>query len=65
MAAGILYSRCFFVFFIVIKKTPRIQYLLLEPFSFLKLKKNPTSNYENPSAADGYSVMKCLISFFL
>lgn len=69
MAAGILYSRCFFVFFIVIKKTPRIQYLLLASitgaFFFFKIKKNPTSNYEKPSAADGYSVMKCLISFFL
>lgn len=46
MAAGILYSRCFFVFFIVIKKTPRIQYLLLASitgaFFFFKIKKkNP------------------------
>lgn len=46
MAAGILYSRCFFVFFIVIKKTPRIQYLLLTSitgaFFFFKIKKkNP------------------------
>lgn len=43
MAAGILYSRCFFVFFIVIKKTPRIQYLLLASitgaFFFFKIKK--------------------------
>lgn len=43
MAAGILYSRCFFVFFIVIKKTPRIQYLLLTSitgaFFFFKIKK--------------------------
>lgn len=45
MAAGILYSRCFFVFFIVIKKTPRIQYLLLASitgaFFFFKIKKPP------------------------
>lgn len=43
MAAGILYSRCLFVF-IVIEKTPRIQYILLASitgaFFFLKTKQH-------------------------
>lgn len=67
MAAGILYSRWFFLLFI--EKTPRIQYLLLASiigaFFFFKIIKKNTSNDEKPSAADGYSVMKCLIFFFL